>query len=121
MNGIFNENAKGTAYACCIILLFDLSDRFKLSYCISLLIEYNKFNVQQSQGLFFLGGEQSWQLPFFLHYSPHRTPSTQFAFDDEEFLSRPNQPNFGMDPGNSRAQQQDEPMDTTETVAIEQR
>ncbi|PIK38878.1 putative ribosomal protein S6 kinase beta-1 [Apostichopus japonicus] len=38
-------------------------------------------------------------------FNPHRTPSTQFAFDDEEFLSRPNQPNFGMDPGNSRAQQ----------------
>lgn len=45
MNGILNENAKGTEYAYCIILLFDLSDGFKLSYCISLLSEYKKFNV----------------------------------------------------------------------------
>ncbi|KAJ8043873.1 Ribosomal protein S6 kinase beta-1 [Holothuria leucospilota] len=53
-------------------------------------------------------------------FGPVRTPSTQFAFDDEEFLSRPNQPNFGMDFSSGR-RQQEEPMDTSEPVAIEQR
>lgn len=68
MNGNLNENAKGTEYAYCIILLFDLSDGFKLSYCISLLIEYKNFNVEQSQGLFFFLGDSKVRncLSFFI-------------------------------------------------------